>query len=85
MNPIIELYQEDITQLGPPLSVSLILVKKTKNCPKKSSRFHFSLANTARITLTMIALTRKMFVLRIDNILKLYLIYYFHNIYLFEI
>ena len=29
MNPIIELYQEDITQLGPPLSVSLILVKKS--------------------------------------------------------
>ena len=70
MNPIIELYQEDITQLGPPLSVSLILVKKKqKKLSKKSSKFHFSLANTARITLTMIALTRKMFVLRIDNIL----------------
>ena len=69
MNPIIELYQEDITQLGPPLSVSLILVKKKQKIVKNSSKFHFSLANTARITLTMIALTRKMFVLRIDNIL----------------
>ena len=41
MNPIIELYQEDITQLGPPLSVSLILVKRNKKLSKKIFKISF--------------------------------------------